>query len=116
MRHKKKGRKLSRDRDHRGALLSNLVKDLIFYEEITTTHPKAKELVRLAEKTISLAREDSVHHRRLALKVIKDKKVLKKLFEVIGPRYRERKGGYVSLVKVGYRRGDGALLSRVKLV
>ncbi|MBE0478346.1 50S ribosomal protein L17 [Candidatus Aerophobetes bacterium] len=116
MRHRKKNRKLSRTKDQRRALLSNQVKDLLFKEEITTTLPKAKEAAKLAERMISLAKDSSLHHRRLVLSVVKDKDTVSKLFSIIAPRYQNQKGGYTKIVKLGYRRGDNALLCKVKLV
>lgn len=116
MRHRKQGRKLGRDKDQREALLTNLVKSLFFYEEITTTEAKAKETARWAEKIITLAKVDSVHRRRGAFRVIRDKKVIKKLFEVVAPRYKSRSGGYTKIIKLRYRQGDNALICKVKLV
>lgn len=116
MRHRKKNRKLSRTKDQRKALLSNQVRDLLFNEEITTTLPKAKQTARIAERMISLAKDSSLHHRRLALGFIQDKDTVSKLFSVIAPRYQDQKGGYTRIVKLGYRRGDSALMCKVKLV
>lgn len=116
MRHRKKNRKLSRTKDQRKALLSNQVRDLLFNEEITTTLPKAKQTARIAERMISLAKDSSLHHRRLALGFIQDKDTVSKLFSVIAPRYQGQKGGYTRIVKLGYRRGDSALMCKVKLV
>ena len=116
MRHRKKGRKLGRDKDQREALLINLIKSLLFYEEITTTEAKAKEMARWAEKIITLAKVDSVHHRRNAFKVVRNKKIITKLFDVIAPRYKNRSGGYTKIIRLKYRQGDNALICRVKLV
>ena len=116
MRHRRKGRKLGRDKDHREALLINLTKSLFFYEEITTTEAKAKEMARWAEKIITLAKVDSVHHRRNAFRVVRDRTLIKKLFDVIAPRYRDRLGGYTKIIKLKYRQGDNALICKVKLV
>ena len=116
MKHRKKGKKLGRLRDQRRALLANLVKSLFFYEEITTTKAKAKETARWAEKMITLAKVDSVHRRRNIFRIIRDKKVIKKLFEVVAPRYRERKGGYTKIIKLWHRQGDDALMCKIKLV
>ena len=116
MRHRRKGRKLGRDKDHREALLINLTKSLFFYEEITTTEAKAKEMARWAEKIITLAKGDSVHHRRNAFRVVRDRTLVKKLFDVIAPRYRDRLGGYTKIIKLKYRQGDNALICKVKLV
>jgi len=116
MRHKKKGKKLGRNKDQREALLSNLTKSLIFYEEMVTTQAKSKEAARFAEKMITLAKDGSLHHRRIALKFIRDKKVVDKLFSVVAPRYQGQKGGYTQIIKLGYRQGDSALMCKVKLV
>ena len=116
MRHKKKGKKLERDKDHRKALLANLVNSLLFHEEITTTKAKAKEIVRFTEKIITLAKKNSLYSRRGVLKFLRDKRVVSKLFEVITPRYENRKGGYTQIVKLGYRKGDNALMCKVKLL
>ncbi|HDN84479.1 50S ribosomal protein L17 [Candidatus Aerophobetes bacterium] len=116
MRHKRKLKKLSRTRDQRRSLLSNQVSNLLFREEITTTLPKAKEMVKLAERMITLAKDPSVHHRRLVRRVVKDRQTVNKLFSVVAPRYQNQKGGYTKIVKIGYRRGDGALICKVKLV
>lgn len=116
MRHKKKNRKLSRTKDKRDALLSNQVRDLLFKEEITTTLPKAKETARLAEKMVSLAKDSSLHHRRVVLKFIKDEETVSKLFSVIAPRYQNQKGGCTKIIKLGYRRGDSALICKLKMV
>ena len=116
MRHKKKGKKLSRDKDQRRALLSNQVKALLFKEEIITTQAKAKETARLAERMITLAKKNSLHHRRLVLKTVKNKEVVSKLFSVIALRYQNQNGGYTKIIKLGYRRGDNALMCKVKLV
>lgn len=107
---------MSRTKDQRKALLANQVSSLLFREEITTTLPKAKETVKLAERMITLAKDSSIHHRRLVRRVVKDREVVSKLFSVIAPRYQNQKGGYTKIVKLGYRRGDGALMCKVKLV
>jgi large subunit ribosomal protein L17 len=116
MRHHRKGRKLSRTADQRKALLAGQVKDLIYHEEIVTTLPKAKETARFAEHLISLAGEPSLHHRRLVLRYIRDRKTVNKLFSVVAPRYDSQKGGYTSIVRIGLRRGDGATMCRLRLV
>ncbi len=116
MRHRKKGKKLGRSKDQREALLSNLTRSLIFYEEIVTTQAKSKEAARFAEKMITLAKDGSLHHRRIALKFIHDKKVVDKLFSVVAPRYQQQKGGYTQIIKLRYRQGDSALMCKVKLV
>lgn len=116
MRHRKKGKKLGLDKAHRRSLLNNLIQSLIFYEEIVTTQAKAKEAARLAERLITLARKDSLHHRRCILRVIRDEKTAKKLFEVVAPRYQEHKGGYTQITRLRKREGDNALMCKVKLV
>ncbi len=116
MKHRKKGKKLGLDKAHRRSLLNNLIGSLIFYEEIVTTHAKGKEAARLAEKLITLAKNDSLHHRRRILRDIRDEKIAKKLFEVIVLRYQERKGGYTRITRLRKREGDNALICKVKLV
>ena len=116
MRHKKREIKLGSDKDHSKALLVNLVKFLLFHEEVLTTEIRAKETARVAEKMISLAKNGSLSHRRNALKFIQDKKVVEKLFNVVASRYQEQNGGYTRVIRVGYRKGDNALMCKVKLV
>lgn len=115
MRHHKAGRKLGRQSSHRVSMLRNMVTSFFDDESIETTDAKAKELRKLAEKMITLGKQGSLHARRHALAVIKDRKVVKKLFEDIAPRFQERQGGYTRIFKAGYRPGDGALLSVVEL-
>ena len=116
MRHRKAGRKLGRTTAHREMLLRNLVTSLFLYEKIVTTETKAKELRKLAEKIITLAKRQDLHARRQAAEVVADEKVLKKLFESIGGRYRDRNGGYTRITKLDYRMGDGAPLAAIELV
>ena len=116
MRHRKAGRKLGRTTAHREMLLRNLVTSLFLYEKIVTTESKAKELRKLAEKIITLAKRQDLHARRQAAEVVADEKVLKKLFESIGGRYRDRNGGYTRITKLDYRMGDGAPLAAIELV
>jgi len=116
MRHRKAGRKLGRTTAHRDALLRNLVTSFFLYEKIITTVAKAKELGRLVEKMITLAKREDLHARRQAAQVIKDESALKKLFEVIGGRYKDRMGGYTRITKLDYRVGDGAPLAAIELV
>ncbi|HWO40357.1 MAG TPA: 50S ribosomal protein L17 [Candidatus Eisenbacteria bacterium] len=116
MRHLKAGRKLSRSSSHRWALMRNLVTSLLRHERIQTTDPKAKELRRWAERVISLGKEGTLHARRQALAIVNDKAVVRKLFDTIGPRFKERPGGYTRIVKIGWRRGDAAPISLVELV
>ena len=116
MRHRKKGRELSRTATHRKALLRNLVTSLFRHERVETTTAKAKELRPYAERLITLASRGDVHSRRLAGRKIQDREVLGKLFEDIAPRYEERPGGYTRILKVGHRKGDAAEMSLIELV
>ena len=115
MRHQKAGRKLGRDSSHRISMLRNMVTSFFEGERIETTDAKAKELRKLAEKMITLGKQGSLHARRNALGVIRDKKVVKKLFEDIAPRFQDRQGGYTRIFKAGHRPGDAALLSVIEL-
>lgn len=116
MRHRKTGRQLNRNSSHRKALLQSLTNSLLRYEAIKTTLPKAKELRRVAEPLITRAKSDSVHNRRIAFSRLRDKEVVGKLFTEIGPRYAERPGGYLRIIKCGYRAGDNAPMAYVSLV
>ena len=116
MRHRVAGRKLSRDTGHRLALYRNLVTDLLRYEKIVTTEAKAKEARSFAENMITLGKEGSLHARRQALSFVSDKKVVKKVFEELAPRYANREGGYTRLVRLGARLGDGAPMVQLELV
>lgn len=116
MRHRKKGRQLSRTASHRKAMLSNMATSLFQHERITTTTAKAKELRPLAERLITLARRGDLHARREAARRIHDKEVLKKLFDTLGPRYADRNGGYTRILKIGRRVGDGAEIAQVQLI
>ncbi|WP_462322196.1 50S ribosomal protein L17 [Halochromatium sp.] len=116
MRHQKAGRKLNRNSAHREAMFRNMAGSLFRHELIKTTLPKAKELRRVAEPLITLAKEDSVHHRRLAFARLRDKEAVGKLFLELGPRYSERPGGYLRILKCGFRAGDAAPMAYVELV
>ncbi len=116
MRHRKKGRQLSRTASHKRAMLSNMATSLFRHERIETTTARAKELRPYAERLITLARRGDLHARRQAARSIHDKEALKKLFDTLGPRYAERNGGYMRILKVGRREGDGAEISLVQLV
>jgi large subunit ribosomal protein L17 len=116
MRHKKSGRKLNRNSSHRKAMFRNMASSLIEHEIIKTTVPKAKELRRVAEPLITLAKEDSVAHRRLAFDRLRDRDVVTKLFNELGPRYVDRPGGYLRIMKCGFRAGDKAPMAYVELV
>lgn len=116
MRHLKSGRKLNRNSAHRKAMFRNMASSLFANEIIKTTVPKAKELRRVAEPLITLAKEDSVAHRRLAFDRLRDRDVVTKLFNELGPRYAERPGGYLRILKCGFRAGDNAPMAYVELV
>jgi large subunit ribosomal protein L17 len=116
MRHRAKGRQLSRTSSHKRALLSNLATSLFAHDQIVTTEAKAKELRPYAEKLITLARRGDLHARRLVERKIKDREVLGRLFSEIGPRFASRPGGYTRILKLGHRPGDGADVARIELV
>ena len=115
MRHRKKGRSLSRTSSHRKAMLRNMATSLLVHERIQTTEAKAKELRPVVEKLITLGRVDDVHSRRRARRMIEDRAALQKLFDDIGPRFRERPGGYTRILKLGSRKGDGADVAIIEL-
>lgn len=115
MRHQKVGRKLGREPSHRVSMLRNMVTSFFGDERIETTDAKVKELQKLVEKMITLGKQGNLHARRYALAVIKDRRIVKKLFEDIAPRFQDRQGGYTRIFKAGYRPGDGALLSVIEL-
>lgn len=116
MRHRNSGRQLGRDTAHRKAMLQNLTNSLIEHELIKTTVPRAKELRRVAEPLITRAREDSVANRRLVFSRLRNKETTGKLFNELGPRYKGRPGGYLRILKAGFRRGDNAPMAYVELV
>jgi large subunit ribosomal protein L17 len=116
MRHQKSGRQLSRNSAHRWALMRNLITALLREEKIKTTDPKAKELRRWADRVISLGKQGTLHARRQVLGIVQDKAVVRKLFDTIGPRFKDRPGGYTRIIKVGIRRGDAAQMSMIELV
>ncbi|WP_316861751.1 50S ribosomal protein L17 [uncultured Cohaesibacter sp.] len=116
MRHGKSGRKLNRTASHRKAMFANMAAALIKHEQIVTTLPKAKELKPIADKLITLAKRGDLHARRLAISKIRDKDMVAKLFETLGPRYEDRKGGYTRVLKAGFRYGDNAPLAVIELV
>jgi large subunit ribosomal protein L17 len=116
MRHQKSGRKLNRNSSHRKAMFRNMANSLFEHEIIKTTVPKAKELRRVAEPLLTLAKEDSVAHRRLAFDRLRSKATVGKLFDELGPRYVERPGGYLRIMKCGHRTGDKAPMAYVELV
>ena len=116
MRHKRTGRKLGVVTKHRRAMFRNMATDLFRHESITTTDARAKEIRRVAEKMITLAKKGTLQARRQAAAFIKDKDVLKKLFSELAEKYKDRPGGYTRIIKMGYRRGDNAALSMIEIV
>jgi len=116
MRHRKSGRKFSRTSAHRKSMFRNMTASLVEHELIKTTLPKAKELRRVAEPLITLAKNDSVANRRLAFARLRDKDAVAKLFNELGPRYGQRPGGYLRILKCGFRAGDNAPMAYVELV
>jgi large subunit ribosomal protein L17 len=116
MRHRKSGRRLGRTSSHRKAMFRNMAASLLRHETIKTTLPKAKELRRVVEPLITLAKEDGVAKRRLAFDRLRDKEAVGKLFKDIGPRFKDRPGGYLRILKIGPRPGDAAPMAIVQLV
>jgi large subunit ribosomal protein L17 len=116
MRHRKSGRQLNRNSSHRKAMFSNMAGSLVKHEIIKTTLPKAKELRRVIEPLITLAKTDSVANRRLAFARTRDNEVVGKLFSEIGPRFEERSGGYTRILKCGFRTGDNAPMAYIELL
>ena len=116
MRHRHSGRQLNRNSSHRKAMYRNMAASLIKHETIKTTLPKAKELRRVIEPLITTAKEDSVAHRRLAFDRLRDKEAVGKLFVELGPRFKERPGGYLRILKMGFRPGDAAPMAMVQLL
>ena len=116
MRHGKSGRRLGRNSSHRKAMFRNMATSMLKHETIKTTLPKAKELRRVVEPLITLAKEDSVANRRLAFDRLRDKEVVGKLFTEIGPRFKERPGGYLRILKTGFRTGDKAPMAYIEMV
>ena len=116
MRHRVHGRKFGREAGHRKALLRNLVKELVKHERINTTQARAKEMRSLAERVITYGKKDSVHGRRLVFRVLEDRTLVKKVFDELAPRYKDRPGGYTRIYKRGYRTGDCAPMAIIELV
>ncbi len=116
MRHRTSGRKLNRTAEHRKALFANMAAALIKHEQIVTTLPKAKDLRRVAERLITLAKRGDLHARRIVASRLRDEKMAAKLFETIGPRYKDRNGGYTRVLKAGFRYGDSAPMAVIELV
>lgn len=116
MRHRKQGRKLNRTASHRKAMFANMAAALIQHEQIVTTLPKAKELRSVVDKLITLGKRGDLHARRQAIARTRDVEQVKKLFDVLGPRYKERNGGYTRVLKAGFRYGDNAPMAVIELV
>jgi large subunit ribosomal protein L17 len=116
MRHRAKGRQLSRTSSHKRALLRNLATSLFRHDRVVTTEAKAKEVRPFAERLITLARRGDLHARRLVERHLKDREVTHKLFKDLGPRFAARPGGYTRIVKLGHRSGDGADVARIELL
>ncbi|HSR81115.1 MAG TPA: 50S ribosomal protein L17 [Hyphomicrobiaceae bacterium] len=116
MQHRKLGRRFSRDSGHRQAMFSNLAASLVRHEQIVTTLAKAKDLKRVMDKYITLAKRGDLNSRRLAAARMRDEAMVKKLFETLGPRYKSRSGGYTRVLKAGYRHGDSAPIAVIELV
>ena len=116
MRHGRSGRRLNRTVSHRKALFTNMAASLIEHEQIVTTLPKAKDLKRIVEKYITLAKRGDLNSRRLAAARLRDDDMVKKLFDVLGPRYKDRNGGYTRVLKAGFRYGDSAPRAVIELV
>jgi len=116
MRHGKAHRKFNRTAEHRKAMFANMSAALITHEQMTTTLPKAKDLRPVVEKLVTLAKKGDLHARRRAVSQIRDLEAVKKLFEVIGPRYKGRNGGYLRIVKAGFRYGDSAPVAVIEFV
>lgn len=116
MRHNKSGKRLGRNTPHRTAMLRNMVTSLFDHEKITTTDARAKELRKVVDRMITLGKRGDLHARRQVLSVIRDQKIVAKLFDQIGPRYKDRPGGYTRIIKIGSRLGDNAPQSIIALV
>jgi large subunit ribosomal protein L17 len=116
MRHGNKGRRFNRMAAHRKAMFANLAQALITHEQIVTTLPKAKDLRPVVEKLVTLGKRGDLHARRLAVAQVRDESVVKKLFDVLGPRYKDRKGGYTRVLKAGFRFGDNAPMAVIEFV
>ena len=116
MKHRIVGRRLDRTTEHRTAMFRNLVTSLFRHERITTTTPKAKEIKRFADGFITLAKKGTAHARRIANRDVRDVEVLNKLFDTLGPRFKDRPGGYTRVVRVGRRAGDAAEMAMIELV
>jgi len=116
MRHGYRGRRFNRTAEHRKAMFANMSAALIKHEQIVTTLPKAKDLRPVVEKLITLGKRGGLHGRRLAMSSLRDERMVRKLFEVLGPRYKERPGSYTRVLKAGFRYGDNAPMAVIELV
>ncbi|KFB09954.1 50S ribosomal protein L17 [Nitratireductor basaltis] len=116
MRHGKSGRKLNRTASHRKAMFANMAASLIEHEQIVTTLPKAKELRPIVEKLVTLGKRGDLHARRQAISAIRDEKLVRRLFETVAPRYASRNGGYLRIMKAGFRHGDNAPMAVIEFV
>jgi large subunit ribosomal protein L17 len=116
MQHRRLGRRFSRDPGHRQAMFSNMAASLVRHEQIVTTLAKAKDLKRVMDKYITLAKRGDLNSRRLAASRMRDEAMVKKLFDVLGPRYKDRAGGYTRVIKAGYRHGDSAPVAVIEFV
>jgi len=116
MRHKMRGRKFGRESDHRKLMLKNLVLSLIEHGRINTTQAKAKEIRSLTERVITYGKKGTVHHRRMAFKILNNKDMVKKVFDELAPKYTDRAGGYTRVLKNGFRRGDCAPMAIIEFV
>ena len=116
MNHAKTHRKFNRHSDHRRAMLANLAASLIKHEQITTTLPKAKDLRPVVEKLVTLGKRGDLHARRIAIARLRDADLVKKLIDVLGPRYKDRNGGYTRIMKAGFRPGDNAAMAVIEFV
>ena len=116
MRHAKTHRKFNRRSDHRRSMLANLAASLIKHEQITTTLPKAKDLRPVVEKLVTLGKKGDLHARRIAISRLRDADLVKKLIDVLGPRYKARNGGYTRIMKAGFRQGDNAAMAVIEFV
>ena len=116
MRHRRSGRKLNRTAEHRKALFANMAAALVKHEQIVTTLPKAKDLRGVVERLITLAKRGDLHARRLAISRLRDEAMVSKLFNTLGPRYKDREGGYTRVLKAGFRYGDSAPVAVIELV
>lgn len=116
MRHKMQGRKFGRESDHRKLMLKNLVLSLVEHGRINTTQAKAKEIRSLAERVITYGKKGTVHHRRMAFKILNNKDMVKKVFDELAPKYADREGGYTRVLKNGFRKGDCAPMAIIEFV